>query len=82
MVIYNDLNLKLLEGRYFKHFKGKIYKLLTVAEHTETNEDLVIYQAMYADFKIYARPVDMFLSKVDKGKYPDVKQEYRFALMK
>jgi len=55
-----------------------IYKVLAFAEHTETGERLVVYQAMYAPFKICARPYDMFMSEVDRVKYPDVKQKYRF----
>ena len=71
-----------LPGAYYRHFKGNLYKVLGVALHTETEEELVIYQAQYGDFGLYARPVEMFLEKLDPEQYPNAEQAFRFEPVK
>ena len=74
-------------GDLVRHFKREwvseesaeyLYKVLAFAQHTETDEKLVIYEALYPPYKTCARPYAMFMSEVDCEKYPDIKQKYRF----
>lgn len=69
---------ELKKGDIVRHFKGNFYEIEDIAEHTETGEKLVVYRALYGDGKCWCRPHEMFIGKVDRDKYPDVKQEYRF----
>lgn len=68
-----------INGTY-RHFKGGLYKVICIALHTETNETLVVYKNIKSGV-VFARNMQMFLSKVDKEKYPDCTQEYRFELI-
>ena len=67
-------------GRVYRHFKGDYYLVEALARDSETNEPCVIYRKLYGDGGLWLRPLEMFLSKVDKAKYPDAPQEYRFEL--
>ena len=71
-----ELQLK----RVYRHFKGDYYLVEDVALDFETEEEYVVYRKLYGDGGLWIRPKAMFLSPVDREKYPDCPQEYRFEL--
>lgn len=65
----------------YRHFKGRCYLVEDVALHSETGEEYVVYRQLYGEGKLWIRPKDMFLEPVDRVKYPDCEQEFRFELI-
>lgn len=72
--------MEIIKDKVYKHFKGDLYLVVDIAEHTETGEQMVIYRALYGDCKLYARPLEMFASKIDTERAKKYNQEYRFVL--
>ena len=64
-------------GKIYKHFKGHVYIVINVAYDSEDLSKKVVYQNIQ-DNKVWVRDYDMFNSLVDKEKYPEVNQKYRF----
>ena len=65
----------------YRHFKGNLYLVVDIAFDSETKEEMVVYRALYGEKALWVRALKMFLSEVDKEKYPEVTQEYRFELV-
>ena len=66
-------------GAFYRHFKGNIYQVRTIAKHSESGEEMVVYQAMYPPFETWVRPLSMFTDRLDRTRYPEAAQEYRFV---
>ena len=65
-------------GDVVRHFKGNKYEILHIAKDSETMQEVVVYRALYGEGGVWVRPLSMFLSPVDREKYPDAAQQYRF----
>ena len=72
------METRMKPGDVVRHFKGNRYQILYFAKDSEPQEDVVVYRALYGERGGWVRPMGMFFSPVDKVKYPDVKQVYRF----
>ncbi|MDE7417363.1 MAG: DUF1653 domain-containing protein [Lachnospiraceae bacterium] len=62
----------------YRHFKGNIYQIITLARHSEDGMKMVVYQQLHAPYEVYVRPLEMFMSRIDTSKYPNERQIYRF----
>ena len=72
------MDMRLAPGDVVRHFKGNKYEILHIAQDSETMEKMVVYRALYGERSVWVRPLEMFLSPVDREKYPDVLQQWRF----
>lgn len=72
------MELRMKPGDVVRHFKGNRYEILCFAKDSETQEELVVYRALYGGRDVWVRPKEMFFSPVDREKYPDAGQEFRF----
>lgn len=75
------LERKIKVGGIYKHFKGTFHRVICIAKDSESLEDMVVY-THEGENEFWVRPKDMFLSEIDSNKYPNVKQKYRFELIK
>ncbi|MDA3731159.1 DUF1653 domain-containing protein [Niameybacter massiliensis] len=67
--------------RPYRHFKGKLYYIHDIAVHTETEELMVSYQALYPPYGMWVRPLKMFVEEVEPGREDNITgQKYRFEL--
>jgi hypothetical protein len=76
------MSRKIKINSIYKHFKGNLYKVIAIGKYSEDERLMVVYQALYGNNDIWIRDYDMFNSFVDKEKYPNIKQKYRFEEVK
>ena len=65
-------------GEFYRHFKNRLYQIVAVAYNADDESPVVVYQALYGDFRVWVRPLEEFLSETDRTKYPDAAQRFRF----
>ena len=65
-------------GEFYRHFKNRLYQIVAVAYQADDEAPVVVYQALYGDFRVWVRPLEDFLSRIDRKKYPEASQEWRF----
>lgn len=78
----SDAEREVVVGGVYRHFKGSLYIVRGIGTHTETGEELVIYTNLPYETCTWVRPYQMFVSEVDRDKYPNATQKYRFQLLK
>jgi len=74
------MSFKPLAHEIYRYFNGDLYQIIATAEHFETGECYVVYQALYGEYKTYILPLDQFGVKVDKEEYPEADQDFIFQL--
>lgn len=59
------MKMEMIRQGIYRHYKGKDYKVIGIARHSETLEELVVYQCLYGDFSLWVRPASMFLETIN-----------------